>query len=1039
MAQLTEDYLVEQPAIEWLKAANYPYIHGSELSSERGERESDRDAILKPRFKTAVKRLNSWLTEDQLEEVYESVSDIDHPDPVIKSKLFYDMLIAGVKLVIKEPKEERTRLVKIFDFDEIRNNDFLAANQFTVEYQFQSEMHRRPDLVIFVNGLPLAVFEFKSFNANETAKDAFDDHKNKKNDIPQLYTYAQVLVASDGHETKYGSKTSDWDKFFVWEGILDDDDIDVKKTGDESYEYFYKGQKMTSLEIIIKGLFEMNRFSEFVQDFVYFERSGETYDIKIAMFHQFYVVKKALERTKKAVEGSRPEERRIGVVWHTQGSGKSLTMFYYARKALKTRELEYPILLFLTDRNNLDEQLSSNFADLPIAKQAGSIKELQEMIKSTAGGIIFATIQKFGKSKADEYPLLTDRRNVVIIADEAHRTQYKDLARNLRTAIPNASFMGFTATPVEYEDRSTTLVFGGHISIYSMEKAKRHGVVVPIFYEARLSELHLTNEFIDEEFEDLSELVVSDPDARVALKRKFGKLEELIMADDRVKKVAKDILDHFSERTQEFKGKALVVTISRRAAVKLYNEMVKLPNAPPVVVVMSGNRQDSPQEYWQHLRSKEQLRQLADDFRNPEVNPQVAIVVDMWLTGFDAPCMNTMYFDKPMKDHSLIQAVTRVDRVFKDKPGGLIVDYIGIADSLKKSLAMYTIDTIRHTLVDIAEVLRELKEKHSTVVALFQGIDYQHWRKLQPIDLSRLTTMAYDRISGDEETKKKFVKNFVALKKLYALASPHPETSAVKGDVVFFEMIKKMVVKYSTARIRDITRDLEYEVSQLISRSISAEEPVDVFALFGKGRAEISILDEKFLDELRKLPYENYAAEVLAKIAKDQLVVQMRFNPYRYKTLYELLTVQIDKYNIKLISAPEIIEELAKIAEDLRKKIEEGKKLDVTETELAFYDLLSTKEKLFENYPQIREVAKRIVEELGPLTKVADWNRKEYLKARIRTALKNVLMSAIDGRGTYHEIEKLSVDVMAHAESMYNIEREALASPPKIPRGSSEA
>jgi type I restriction enzyme R subunit len=984
--------------------------------------------ILKDRFKAAVKQLNLWLTDDQLEEVYAAVSSIDHPDPVIKSKLFYDMLVAGVKLVIKESNEERTRLVKLIDFDEVKNNMFLAANQFTVEYQYKSGLHRRPDLVVFVNGLPLAIFEFKSFNANETARDAFDDHRNKKNDIPQLYVYAQVLVASDGHETKYGSRTSDWDKFFVWEGILDDDDIDVKKLGDESYEYFYKGQKMTSLEIIIKGLFERTRFAEFVQDFVYFEKSGETYDIKIAMFHQFYVVKKALEGTKRAVvEGKRPGDRRVGVVWHTQGSGKSLTMLYYARKALKAKELEYPILLFLTDRNNLDEQLSSNFAELPIAKQAESIKELQELIKTTAGGIIFATIQKFGKRKADEYPFLTDRRNIVIVADEAHRTQYKELAQNLRTAIPNAAFIGFTATPIEYEDRSTTLVFGKHLSIYSMEKARRHGVVVPIFYDARLSELHLTNEFIDEEFENLSESIVSDPDVKEALKKKFGRVEELVIAEDRLRKIARDIIDHFNERTQEFKGKALVVTVSRKAAVKLYEEMNKLPNAPPTVVVMSGNRHDSPAEYWPHLRSKEELRQLADDFRNPGNNPQVAIVVDMWLTGFDAPCLNTMYFDKPMKDHSLVQAITRVDRVFKDKPGGLIVDYIGIADSLRKSLAMYTAKTISDTLVKIEEVIRELEAKHAAVVALFQGIDYQQWRKLSPTDLSRVTTIAYDRICQDEETKKKFVRNFIALKKLFALASPHPEASAVKSDVIFFEMIKKMVVKYSTARIRDVTRDLEYEVSQLISRSISAEEPVDVFALAGKRRANISILDETLLDELTRLPYKNYAAEVLAKIAKDQLVVMMRRNPHRYRTLYEILTAQIDKYNVKLISAPEIIEQLVKIAADVRKKFDEGKKLNVTEAELAFYDLLSTNEKLFENYEQIRDVAKQIAKELGPLTKVADWNRKEYLKARIRTALKNVLMKAIDGRGTYPEIEKLSVEVMTHAESVYNVEQEVLA------------
>ena len=399
-AELSEDYMVEQPAINWLKGLGYSHIHGSELSPENGERESYRHVVLKRRFIQTIKRINPWLTDELAEEVYKKVVELEHPDFVVKGKIFYDLLTDGVKLTFKEGQEEKTKIVKIIDFEKPENNEFLAANQFTVEYQYEKDMHRRPDLVIFINGLPLAVFEFKSFNANETSRDAFNDHKTKMEDIPQLYAYAQVLIASDGFETKYGSPTSDWDRFFVWKGILSDDDIEVEEIEEGHFIYFFKGEELTSLEVLLKGLFRKNYFLEYLEDFILYEQSGETYEKKIAIFHQFYTVKKAVERTKECVlEGKKPEERRIGVVWHTQGSGKSITMLFYARKVLKIKEFENPLLLFITDRRNLDEQLHSLFSFMPIVKRAESIKELQELIRTQAGGIIFATIQKFGKRR----------------------------------------------------------------------------------------------------------------------------------------------------------------------------------------------------------------------------------------------------------------------------------------------------------------------------------------------------------------------------------------------------------------------------------------------------------------------------------------------------------------------------------------------------------------------------------------------------------------------------------------------------------------
>jgi len=1016
-AQLTEDYMVEKAAINWLKELGYSYIHGSELSPEREERESYRHVVLKRRFVQAIKRINPWLTDELAEEVYKKIVELEHPDFVVKGKIFYDFLTNGVKLTFRKGKEEKTKIVRVVDFENPENNEFLAANQFTVEYQYEKDMHRRPDLVIFINGLPLAVFEFKSFNANETAKDAFNDHKTKMKDIPQLYAYTQVLVASDGFETKYGSPTSDWDRFFVWEGIFSDNDVKVEEIEERHFRYFFKGEELTSLEILLKGLFRKNHFLEFLEDFILYEKSGETYEKKIAIFHQFYTVRKAVEKTKRCVlEGKKPEERRIGVVWHTQGTGKSITMLFYARKVLKIREFENPLLLFITDRRNLDEQLYNLFSFMPIVKRAESIKELQELIKTQAGGIIFATIQKFGKKKEEEYPFLTDRKNIIVVADEAHRSQYRDLARNLRRAIPNASFMGFTATPIELQDRDTYLVFGEPISVYSMDKARRHRVVVPIYYEPRLPELHLTNEFIDEEFEEISEFM--SPEEREALKKRLARLERLILNPERLSKIAKDIVEHFNKRCQEIEGKAMVVTISRKVAVKLYEEITKQPNAPSVAVVISGSKSKDPEEFWQHLRNKKELEELLNNFKNPERDPKMVIVVDMLLTGFDVPCLHTMYFDKPMKDHSLVQAIARVNRVFKDKPGGLIVDYIGIADDLRKSLSRYTIETIREVLTDINEVLSLLKEKYDIVSSFFSGLDYKEWRELPPEKLSKLTAEAYNRIAA-EEKKKMFVKNFVALKKLYLLASPHPETIAIKDDIRFFEMIKKMVVKYSTTRIKEISRDLEYEINQLISRSISAEKPIDVLELLKKEKPEISILDENFLTQFREMKYKNYAADLLLKIINDELRVRMKKNPFRYRSLYEMLKKLIERYNVRLITAADVIEELIEIAKKIKKKQEEGEELDLTEEELAFYDLLSSKERVFENYEEIKAVAKEIVKELGYYVKLVDWNKKDYLEAKIKKALKKILINTIDARVSYEKIDEIASEILTHAEEVY--------------------
>jgi type I restriction enzyme R subunit len=1003
MASLTESYMVENSAINWFKEIGYSYIPGSDLNpneesdlTSNEERESYKDVILKKRFIQAIKTLNPFLTDNLAEEVYTKLKDIDHPDFIIKGKIFYEYLAKGLKLNYREREGEITRIVKLIDFENPENNEFLIANQFKVEYYYQSNFHRIPDLVVFINGLPIAVFEFKSFNAYETAKDAYNDHKMKMKDIPQLYLYSQIIVVSDGYETKYGSPQSGWERFFNWEGIFSDDDI---------------RKELTSLEVLIKGLFRKEHLTEFINDFIFYEKSGENYIKKIAAYHQFYAVKKAVERTKKCVfEGKTPEDRRIGVIWHTQGSGKSLTMLYYARKILK--ELGNPLLIFITDRKELDEQLYSLFSQMPISKQAESIKDLQETIKNTAGGIIFSTIQKFSE-RNEEYPVLTERKDIIVIADEAHRSQYRELARNLRKSIPNASFLGFTATPIELEDRDTYLVFGEPISIYSIDKALKDGVVVPIYYEARLVELHLTNEFIDEEFEEISEGL--EYEIKENLKRRYAQLERLILNPERIEKIAKDIVEHFNKRIQEFEGKAMVVVISRKVAVELYNAIKEIPNAPSVEVVISGNKQKDPEEFHPHIRNKHQMEELLNNFKNPDKNPKMVIVVDMLLTGFDVPCLHTMYIDKPMKNHNLLQAIARVNRVYKDKPGGLIVDYIGIADDLRKSLSKYTLETIGQTLTDINKVIEQMKEKYDIVSSMFYGVNYRDWKNLSSEELSNLTVLAYNCLET-EDRKRNFVKNFIALKKLYALASPHPQTIKIKDDLKFFEMIKKMIVKYSTRASKEIARELEYEMNQLISKSISAQEPIDVFSLLSKEKPNISIFSEDFLKQIKDIKHKNYVIELLTKLINDEIKVRMRINPYRYKSLYEKLNELIKEYNVKVLETAEIIEKLIEIAKELKEKIKEIGKLDLTEEELAFYDMLLN-EGIFENEQEVKEIAKEIIEKLGYYVKSVDWNKKElFFKSKIRKALKDVLREKINSD---EHLDKIVNQILEQAELIY--------------------
>lgn len=994
-SQLTESYLVEQASINWFKEIGYEHVYGGYITPDNNERESYKDVILKNRFIKAIKKINPWIKEEQIEDVYKKVKHLNHPDFLVKGKIFYDFLVKGVKISFLENGKEKVEIVKLIDFEDPNNNEFLVSNQFKVENHYVKDAYRVPDMVVFINGLPLSVFEFKNFNASETAKDAFNDHKVKMKDIPQLYVYSQVICVSDGLETKYGSPTSDWERFFVWEGIESDDDLELIKIDETHYKYKKQNKTYTSCEVLIKGLFDKVRFLDYIKSYIVFEQKREGYIKKIAVYYQFYAVQKAIEKTIFCItKAKKSEDRRIGVIWHTQGTGKSLTMYFYAKKVLEL--LGSPLIIVITDRNELDEQLYKVFSGLLIAKRTETIKDLQTSIVETTTGIIFATIQKFSlKQNMEEYPLLSERKDIVVIVDEAHRSQYRELARNLRKAIPNASFIGFTATPIELSDRNTYLVFGEPLSIYSMDKARRHNVVVPIYYEARLPELHLTNEFIDEEYEQISEEILLDPDVAESLKRKFANIEKIMLSDDYLEKIAKDIVEHYNNRCEILKGKALIVTISRKVAAKLYQKMKMIDKNLEVVVVFSGSKQDDP-EFVAHIRNKQELEEVANKFKDPESFPNIAIVVDMWLTGFDVPCLHTMYFIKPMKNHSLVQALARVNRVFKDKPGGLVVDYVGIFDDLRKSLAMYALKTdVDNVISDIKVVINKMIEKHKVVCGYFTGIDFSNWNNLTPEELQLLTVEAYEKIAVSKQLQRDFLKNFIALKKLFALASPAEETFRIKNDILFFEMIKKMLVKYSSVIIKEAVKDLENEITELISKSISAEEPVDVYEILKKEKPDISVLDEKFLEKFKNLKYKNYTAEVLIKLLNDEIKVRFGKNPIRYRSLKELLEKLIDKYNTKVIDTTEILAELIKIAEEIKNKDNDKKKIGLSESELLFYDILLQEKEFVGKEEYIKKIAKKISDKIGPFVKVVDWEKKERVRSQIRKLVKEILLEEL--------------------------------------------
>jgi len=1005
MNLLTES-VVEEATLDWLEGLGYTPLNASEIApdSSNSERQTYADIVLINRLRSALTTINDKIPSDAIEEAIRKVTRTDTPSLFENNRRFHKFLTDGVD--VEYQAEGRTIYDKVWliDFTNLNNNDWLAVNQLYVK---ENKTPRIPDVVIFINGLPLGVIELKNpTDENATIKGAFNQLQTYKNDIPSLFPYNEILIVSDGTEARVGTLTADWEWFMPWRTI-DGETIVPKGTAE--------------LEVIIKGIFEKHRFLDLLHHFIVFEVDGDKITKKMAGYHQFHAVNKAITRT---VTATNPEgDRRVGVIWHTQGSGKSLTMAFYAGKIIQHPDLENPTLVILTDRNDLDDQLFNTFStcsDLlrqtPV--QAEDRENLRELLQVASGGVVFTTIQKFApEEKGKKYQELSDRRNIVFIADEAHRSQYGlkpnvttnkqqteayisyGFAQHLRDALPNASFIGFTGTPIESADKNTRNVFGDYIDIYDIQRAVEDEATVRIYYEGRLAKLNLDESErpqIDPNFEEVTE--DEEQTIKERLKSRWARLEALVGAQNRINQVAKDIVQHFENRQATIKGKAMIVAMSRQICVDLYNAIIKLrPNwhhddddKGTIKVVMTGSASDN-QQMQPHIRSKKKRKDLAKRFKNPADEMKLVIVRDMWLTGFDAPCLHTIYVDKPMRGHGLMQAIARVNRVFKDKPGGLVVDYLGIADQLKAALNDYTQGDREETGIPTEVALEIMQEKYEVVKAMYHGFDYSKFFNGTPTERLSVIPAAMNHILELEDGKQRYIKAVTGLSKAFALVSSLDEAIAIRDEVSFFQAIKAAMVKHTTTGGKN-PEDLDAAVRQIVSKAVASEQVVDLFAAAGLKNPDISILSDEFLEDVRGLPYRNLALEVLRKLINDEIKTRSRKNLVQSRSFASMLETTIKRYQNRSIETAQVLTELIELAKEIREAQSRGENLGLTEDEVAFYDALEVNDSAVQvlGDETLKAIARELVQAVRRNVTI-DWTVKESVRAKLRTLVKRLL------------------------------------------------
>jgi type I restriction enzyme R subunit len=1016
MTAFTES-IVEQAALAWLESLGWRVTHGLEIAP--GEPEAERadyaQVILEARLREALIRLNPALPTEALEDAFRRLTRPEGAELPARNRSVHRLLVAGVTVEYRTPDGAiRGAQARVLDFDEPKNNDWLAVNQFTVS---EHKHTRRPDVVLFINGLPLAVVELKNAaDEDATIWTAFQQLKTYKAELPTLFAFNEVLLVSDGVEARVGTLTAGREWMKPWRTI----------TGEKLAD-----PHLPELQVSIEGLFAPRRFLDLVRDFVVFEDAGGgKLAKKMAGYHQFHAVQVAVGETLRAAQlqfgsqgiqgalgryeagqnpGGQPGDRRVGVVWHTQGSGKSLTMAFYAGRIIREPAMANPTLVVLTDRNDLDDQLFGTFSrcqDLlrqpPV--QAESRADLREKLAVAAGGVVFTTIHKFfPEEKGDRHPMLSERRNIVVIADEAHRSQYDFIdgfARHMRDALPHASFIGFTGTPIELQDANTRAVFGEYISVYDILRAVEDGATVPIYYESRLAKLALDEAErpkIDPEFEEATE--GEEVERKEKLKTKWAQLEAIVGAERRLELVAKDIVEHFETRLEALDGKAMIVCMSRRICVELCQQIMRLrpqwqhadDEQGAIKVVMTGSASD-PLDWQPHIRNKPRRETLANRFRAAADPLKLVLVRDMWLTGFDAPSLHTMYVDKPMRGHGLMQAIARVNRVFKDKPGGLVVDYLGLAHELKAALATYTESGgTGRTALDQIEAVAVMLEKHEVCCGLFHGFNWSKWVTGTPAERLGLLPAAQEHILAQDNGKDRLVRSGRELSQAFALAVPHAEALRIRDDVGFFQAVQAVLAKRAPGEARP-EEELDYAVRQIISRAVTPEGVVDIFAAAGLAKPDISILSDEFLSEVRGMPQRNLAVELLQKLLKGELRTRRRKNLVQARSFAELLEQSLRRYQNRAIEAAQVIEELIGLAKQMREADQRGEALGLTEDELAFYDALETNDSAVKvlGEPTLRDIARELVASVRANVTI-DWTVRENVRAQLRVLVKRIL------------------------------------------------
>jgi len=1007
---------VEEAALAWLESTGWQVAHGPDIAPDMpaAERAYYGELVLARRLCDALARLNPTLPAEALDDAFRKLTRPEGAKLSVRNRGLHRLLVDGVTVEYRAPDGAiRGAQAQVIDFDDPTSNDWLAVNQFSVS---ENKHSRRPDVMLFINGLPLAVVELKNAaDENATIWSAFQQLQTYKAEIPSLFATNALLVVSDGIEARVGTLTAGREWFKPRRTIH----------GEALAE-----ATTPELQVVIEGILPPRRFLDLVRDFIVFEGEGGGRVLKkMAGYHQFHAVQVAAAETLRAAElqrsypateeigryeagrkpGGRRGDRRVGVVWHTQGSGKSLTMAFYAGRIIREPAMENPTVVVLTDRNDLDDQLFGTFSrcqDLlrqpPV--QAESRAHLRELLSVAVGGVVFTTIHKFfPEEKGDRHPTLSERRNIVVIADEAHRSQYDFIdgfARHMRDALPNASFVGFTGTPIEKTDANTRAVFGDYISVYDIQRAVADGATVPIYYESRLARLELSEAErpkIDPQFEEATE--GEEVERKEKLKSKWAQLEAVVGTEKRLKLIARDLVEHYEKRCEAMDGKAMVVVMSRRIAVELYRELVALcpawhgeaDDAGALKVVMTGSASD-PLDWQPHIRNKPRRETLAQRFRDPKDPFRVVIVRDMWLTGFDAPSLHTMYVDKPMRGHGLMQAIARVNRVFRDKPGGLVVDYLGLADELKKALATYTeAGGTGETALDQAEAVAVMLEKLEVCRGLFHGFDWTLWTSGTPQQRLSVLPAAQEHVLAQQDSRARLLRAVTELSQAFALAVPHADALVIRDEVGFYQAVRAVLAK-GTPGERRTDEELEHAIRQIVSQAIVSGEVVDIFAAAGLKKPDISILSDEFLAEVRGMPQRNLAVELLQKLLKGEIRTRRRHNVVQARSFAELLEQAIRKYQNRAIETAQVIEELIGLAKDMREADRRGEELGLTDDEVAFYDALERNDSAVKVLGD--ETLKTIARELVVTVRknvTIDWTIRDNVRAQLRVYVKPLL------------------------------------------------